>query len=152
MVATNDRTKQQQIRLILIVIGVIVLLFYWRWSPSSSHDDAWRASSTSRLAYKREKNSRRPSVFDEQLLNGAPAQHQFWSQPNTYRDDGLVEVGPNGSHPIFELMARAETAWQAKLRKASATLEEAVEEYVRRYKRFPPKGFDKWCVVVSELV
>lgn len=71
-------------------------------------------------------------------------------KPHTYRPDGLLEVNPNGSHPIFDLMRRAETAWNAKIRRASATLQEAVEEYVRRYKRRPPVGFDKWWEYVQE--
>lgn len=61
-----------------------------------------------------------------------------------YRADGLVEVSEDGPHPIYELIARAEKAWNEKLKKASRTLEEAVIEYRRRYHREPPLGFDKW--------
>ncbi|KAJ8073632.1 hypothetical protein PM082_011910 [Marasmius tenuissimus] len=61
-----------------------------------------------------------------------------------YRDDGLVEVNPEAPHPIFELIARAEKEWEAKKHRASTSLEEAIKEYRRRYKRNPPKGFDKW--------
>jgi hypothetical protein len=64
--------------------------------------------------------------------------------PHTYRSDGLLEVNPNGTHPLFELIAKAEEAWDQKFKMASKTLEDAVDEYYRRYKRFPPKGFDKW--------
>ncbi|KAE9390087.1 hypothetical protein BT96DRAFT_946375 [Gymnopus androsaceus JB14] len=63
---------------------------------------------------------------------------------HTFRPDGLVEVNPQGIHPIFELIDRAEKAWKEKQRKASASLDEAVAEYTRRYRRSPPKGFDKW--------
>ena len=63
-----------------------------------------------------------------------------------YRDDGLVEVNPEAPHPIFDLIARAEKEWEAKKHRASTSLEEAIKEYRRRYKRSPPKGFDKWCV------
>lgn len=65
---------------------------------------------------------------------------------HTYRSDGLLEVNLDGPHPIFELVNRAEQEWNAKLARASKTLEEGVREYVRRYGRAPPKGFDKWCV------
>ncbi|KAI6000279.1 hypothetical protein EDC04DRAFT_2612070 [Pisolithus marmoratus] len=63
---------------------------------------------------------------------------------HTYRSDGLLIVNPHGPHPIFELMREAEASWNAKLARASTTLEEAVMEYRERYKRAPPLGFDKW--------
>jgi hypothetical protein len=61
-----------------------------------------------------------------------------------YRKDGLLQVNPEGPHPIFELVRKAQEDWDRKLRAASATLEEAVDEYRRRYNRLPPKGFDHW--------
>ena len=61
-----------------------------------------------------------------------------------FRVDGLVEVNEDGAHPIYELISRAEREWRDKLQRASKTLEEAVNEYRRRYKRRPPKGFDLW--------
>lgn len=66
-----------------------------------------------------------------------------------YRSDGLVEVNPDGPHPIFELTKKAEIAWKAKLNSASKTLQDAVLEYHRRYNRQPPLGFDDWYVVCS---
>ncbi|KAG6330976.1 hypothetical protein ID866_8112 [Astraeus odoratus] len=76
-------------------------------------------------------------------------QDGFHGQPeplerHTYTSDGLLVVNPNGPHPIFELMRGAEEKWNAKLQRASKTLEEAVAEYKRRYNRPPPLGFDKW--------
>ncbi|KAG2151174.1 glycosyl transferase family 90-domain-containing protein [Suillus bovinus] len=61
-----------------------------------------------------------------------------------YGDDGLLVVNPNGPHPIFELIDRAEKAWEKKLGRASKTLAEAVAEYKRRYHRPPPIHFEKW--------
>ena len=58
--------------------------------------------------------------------------------------DGLLEVNEDGPHPIYELTARAEAAWEQKLKAASKTLPEAVSEYRRRYGRAPPLGFDLW--------
>jgi hypothetical protein len=75
---------------------------------------------------------------------GPPASHLF-------REDGIVEVNPDGLHPIFELISRAEARWQGKLDRASKTLGEAVREYRRRYRREPPKGFDAWCVSSQTL-
>jgi len=58
--------------------------------------------------------------------------------------DGLVEVNEDGAHPIYELISRAEQEWENKLKRASKTLAQAANEYRRRYKRHPPKGFDPW--------
>lgn len=74
-----------------------------------------------------------------------------------YRPDGLLETNMDGPHPIYELIARAERDWEAKLQRASRTLEEAVEEYKRRYARRPPKGFDLWYAarfsyILSDIV
>jgi hypothetical protein len=42
--------------------------------------------------------------------------------------DGLVEVNPDGRHPIYDLIQHAEAEWDEKLRQSKA-LDEAVEEY-----------------------
>lgn len=47
-------------------------------------------------------------------------------------------------HPIFDLMDRAEKKWESMVRRQSTSLEEAVREYEKRYRRRPPKGFDRW--------
>ncbi|KAF9470694.1 hypothetical protein BDN70DRAFT_998858 [Pholiota conissans] len=78
---------------------------------------------------------------------------QWTGQPfdeHHYREDGLVEVNPEGPHPIFELVARAQEEWDRKLQTASTTLPQAVKEYRRRYNRLPPKGFDDWWTYVVE--
>ncbi|TRM69723.1 glycosyltransferase family 90 protein [Schizophyllum amplum] len=67
-----------------------------------------------------------------------------------YHQNGLLEVNAKGAHPIYELMARADAQWRKKQAKASRTLEQAVIEYRRRYKRNPPKGFDIWWDFVQK--
>lgn len=67
-------------------------------------------------------------------------------QSHIFRPDGLLEVNPNGKHPIYDLTERAEAEWNKKLQRQSKTLDEAVAEYKRRYHRAPPKGFDDWYV------
>ncbi|KAF9481733.1 hypothetical protein BDN70DRAFT_830395 [Pholiota conissans] len=81
------------------------------------------------------------------------AQPQRQERPlgkHRYRPNGLLEVNQDGPHPIYELIARAERDWEAKLQRASKTLEEAVMEYKRRYGRRPPKGFDVWWKYAME--
>lgn len=72
------------------------------------------------------------------------------SLPSHYfHPDGLLLVNPDGRHPIYDLVERAESAWNAKLHRASTTYKQLVFEYRRRYKRAPPPGFDKWYVRLS---
>ncbi|WWC66770.1 uncharacterized protein I206_100675 [Kwoniella pini CBS 10737] len=47
-------------------------------------------------------------------------------------------------HPIPKLMLDAKEEFEIKLKKQSKTLNEAIEEYKKRYKMNPPKGFDEW--------
>ncbi len=64
-----------------------------------------------------------------------------------FLSNGLLEVNPEGPHPIYQLIEFSEKKWEAKLQRASKTLSEAVIEYERRYQRLPPRGFDKWCAL-----
>lgn len=73
-----------------------------------------------------------------------PATLPLQLKSHTFRSDGLLEVNPAGRHPIYDLIERAEKEWEEKHKRQSKTLDEAVEEYERRYKRAPPKGFDVW--------
>ncbi|KAG8870066.1 Glycosyltransferase Family 90 domain containing protein, partial [Tulasnella sp. 331] len=70
--------------------------------------------------------------------------HHRVSKKHRYASNGLLEVNALSPHPIFELIESAEKKWQEKLSRSSRTLREAVVEYQRRYRRMPPKGFDKW--------
>jgi hypothetical protein len=55
-----------------------------------------------------------------------------------------VSSDPSAPHPIPVLLALGENRWEELLSRQSTTLEEAVEEYKRRYGRNPPRGFDTW--------
>jgi hypothetical protein len=98
-------------------------------------------------------DNRLSSVDDTVDTGEAQDKHQPIPSPpadHYYGDDGLLVVNPNGTHPIFELIERAEEAWEKKLGRASKTLGEAVAEYKRRYHRPPPIHFEKWYVISME--
>ena len=90
-----------------------------------------------------------PICVHETVTEQAGFEHEVEKplQPHSFRSDGLLEVNPNGRHPIYDLIEHAEADWDKKLNRQSKTLAEAVTEYKRRYGRAPPKGFDKWCVL-----
>jgi hypothetical protein len=61
-----------------------------------------------------------------------------------YAQGGFIQASPDEVHPIYQLLYKGERRWKDMLRRRSKTLEEAVEEYKRRYGRNPPRGFDHW--------
>ena len=124
--------------LFLLIVGGAFLLGRWTAPPPAPSATVDARTESPKKKSPRAQQHQQPLQKPQQPVR---------TSPHTYRDDGLLEVNPNGVHPVFALIARAEEEWNAKLRKASATLGEAVEEYQRRYGRLPPKGFDKWCVM-----
>lgn len=77
----------------------------------------------------------------------------IWEDPPT-----LHAVGSNkpkaqkgtSSHPIQDLIGDARRQFEATKSKQSKTLQQAVDEYRRRYKMPPPPNFDKWFVFAKE--
>ncbi|KAL1682640.1 glycosyltransferase family 90 protein [Schizophyllum commune] len=114
-------------RSILLVASVYVVVSLTMWFQGGSHL----------------KTSQKPRLADARGGLAATGQHK-------YHQNGLLEVNTKGPHPIYELMDRAEAQWKKKVAKASRTLEEAVREYRRRYRRNPPKDFDVWWKFVQQ--
>ncbi len=90
---------------------------------------------------------------------GQTARPNLRISPVANKLDGLTRAASNmfrGSkgvvtqHPIPKLMDDAEDMYRIKLRRQSKTLEAAVAEYKKRYKRNPPKGFDEWWSFAKE--
>jgi hypothetical protein len=132
---------------ILLVTAIIFVVFQRFTVPESILDDDILDDPT-RASYQHPEvvdidmdsepvPERKPQSVPKKTLPLAIGKHKF-------RSDGLLQVNMEGAHPIFELTSRAEKEWEAKLRSASKTFQEAVQEYERRYKRAPPKGFDLW--------
>ncbi|KAG6896300.1 hypothetical protein C0992_009253 [Termitomyces sp. T32_za158] len=96
-----------------------------------------------------ERIRRRKSPTCERV--GRPDDETPISAHHIYSSSGLLHVNPDGIHPILALIKDAEDEWDGKLDRASRTLEEAVSEYKRRYRRDPPLGFDDWWDFAQEM-
>ncbi|TDL20413.1 hypothetical protein BD410DRAFT_772680 [Rickenella mellea] len=129
----NRRTK-----FLLLALSITLLLRYGYWVLPKP--------------YSKTKIPRPPGYATSTLNSPSPpkAKEPVQRAAHVFRSDGLLEVNPNGSHPIFTLIKAAEAEWTSKLHRASRTIDQAVEEYTRRYKRLPPKGFDDWWDYVIE--
>ena len=124
---SGRRGRMRGLSLLIFLVCIVYL-----WSQLSSDPSSLKKAS--------------PFSTTDECEHSSPNVHQHSARDakHTYRSDGLLELNPNATHPVFELIAEAEAAWHTKLRKASVTIQGAIQEYVRRYKRPPPKGFDKW--------
>lgn len=82
---------------------------------------------------------------DEPLIDKMTYHHSngYLILPDPSKDKA-IKPSEEERHPILELIENAERKWDALVKKQSKTLKEAVAEYKRRYKRNPPRGFDKW--------
>ncbi len=145
------RVRLKPIVVFSVFLGVIFYLGRWTSGATSQHKSETPEPAT-KVPYTPVRRPPRsqatmgiPEKDDERGKVGMFDKH-------AYHENGLLEVNRKGKHPIFELMKKAEDDWNAKLRRASATLQDAVEEYIGRYGRDPPKGFDKWCVLLTPLI
>lgn len=88
-----------------------------------------------------------PSPHDADVVDVPTGSEPLYHATNGYYvlpSDAGADSSPPRRHPIFELMEKAEAEWDAKVARQSRTLADAVVEYRRRYRRPPPRGFDKW--------
>ncbi|SRR6266436_2042232 len=127
--------------LILSVLGVIVYItsFYGFFGFSAARSSLEQVIATATV-----------TVFPQETVIPPASVHDDVKQPlqsHLFRSDGLLEVNPNGRHPVYKLIEHAEAEWDKKLKRQSKSFHEAVAEYEHRYHRAPPKGFDEWCVL-----
>lgn len=80
------------------------------------------------------------------LTDSIPQNHSLPHHHHQYSNTGhlLISDSPGAPHPIPLLLALGEKRWEEALSRQSRTLSDAVSEYIRRYGRRPPKGFDLW--------
>lgn len=113
-----------------------------------THDEAGDSSSEVDDTQKKSTSKSKAKTKGSKMMKAKGKHHgktkKIKSKTHTYRADGLMEVNPNGPHPIYDVIRTSEKRWEEKLQRASKSLEEAVDEYKRRYHRMPPKNFEKW--------
>ena len=63
---------------------------------------------------------------------------------------GFQESHAGGNHPVEDLIREARAEFSAMVEKQSKSLQEAMQEYQRRYQRDPPPGFDRWYQMAVE--
>lgn len=89
----------------------------------------------------------RPSVAARKVILGSTIIFTLGlyllSDPRIADTTALIKHGAHG-HPIEVLITQQRRHLSNLLAKQSTTVEEAVKEYVHRYGRRPPLGFDKW--------
>lgn len=141
--SASRRTTIYRGALLLLCACAVYLYGPWGWRTARPQPDASTKGASNESLREGRPHARRPK---------APkgVDPDFRPVPHTYRSDGLLDVHPNGTHPVFDLIKKAEAAWASKIRRASATLQDAIDEYIKRYGRAPPVGFDKWWEYVQE--
>lgn len=86
----------------------------------------------------------RPAMYNEidvtRNIHNTSVHEHFFSPTGHL----IISDSETAPHPIPLLLALGEKRWESLLARQSRTLEQAVEEYQRRYGRLPPKGFDLW--------
>lgn len=90
------------------------------------------------------RSAKKPKPRFEEDLSASP------HGGHTFHPNGLLLVNSRGRHPINVLIEDAEKKWDALLKKQSTTLDEATQEYKRRYRRNPPKGWEAWWNFAQE--
>lgn len=84
------------------------------------------------------------------LYTSHPSGHLFLNPASMQQSDSPFRIDSDDPpseavrHPIHDLIANATHEWEAKLKRQSKNLAQAVTAYQIRYGRKPPKGFDEW--------
>lgn len=88
-------------------------------------------------------------VFGTLSLLRSPSQSSV-VDTSTNPEPAVIPTSDHTSHPIHQLITKAELDFDSLKSRQSKTLSEAVEEYRRRYKLSPPPNFDQWFQLAKE--
>lgn len=158
-IKSSKRSKRILSGLLLILVFVV-----WMYGGASSSSSPNDTPSKSTFSYLPKSPSAKANSNNKPLLarlfssksstsNKARREaeererEQLAASPSgghTFHPNGLLLVNPKGRHPINVLIEHGEKKWNDLLKRQSKTLDEATQEYKRRYKRNPPKGWEQW--------
>ncbi|BEI95985.1 hypothetical protein CcaverHIS631_0109340 [Cutaneotrichosporon cavernicola] len=128
--------------LALIVILLLVFTLFMRHTPSPDYYGSVigrRATPMARTARLTEAAGQAP-----RRVPRVPLPDEVRSAKHALRG-AMLHVNPESRvHPIYQLIRDGRAAWDAKIARQSTSLRQATDEYVRRYRRAPPVGFDRW--------
>ncbi|KAF7980093.1 hypothetical protein HWV62_39904 [Athelia sp. TMB] len=153
MTTTASRRGVPRVFLIPALAAALLLIAYYKnalfgdWlSPSSLCAVVSPQRGTSGLVGEGPKTvlSKDTDDYFHLLPNANHSKHTKPTHEHLLRPDGLMEVNPDGRHPLFALIEAGHAEWAAKVGRQSRTFSEAVKEYRRRHGRAPPIGFDAW--------
>ena len=131
-IIANRKTRRASIFAVVLIILIYgSVQFRRRSTPPVFQRDTFQVVST-------------PKLLDRAPSTPQPGTRDRSAKGHIYDDNGLLYVDPKGRHPIMEMIERAEKDWNELVNRQSKTLKEAVQEYRRRYRKNPPKGFDLW--------
>ncbi len=88
-------------------------------------------------------------VFGTLSLLRSPSQ-SLVVDTSTTPEPAVIPTSDHTSHPIHQLITKAELDFDSLKSRQSKTLAEAVDEYRRRYKLSPPPNFDQWFQLAKE--
>lgn len=88
-------------------------------------------------------------VFGTLSLLRTPSQSSV-VETSTTPEPAIIPTSDHTSHPIHQLITKAELDFDSLKSRQSKTLSEAVDEYRRRYKLSPPPNFDQWFQLAKE--
>ncbi|KIR42923.1 hypothetical protein I307_05090 [Cryptococcus deuterogattii 99/473] len=138
--------------LTIVFLGVLALLgSFWRTSDRGNVTEPEDFDGLCRFvspmdAYHRDLSRLRTVSQGSGFPRDSHDRLKTYKHYHSYSPTGhlIVSDNPEAPHPIPLLLDLGEKRWEELLSRQSRTLEDAVREYIRRYGRQPPKGFDKW--------
>ena len=139
-----QHTRKRHVRNVLFYLFITLALYFIFLRPMSppitSTDGLGSASGVSSHP-----TLGAQKVKHHKALTRATLPKQAYSTTDHHISQGLLLVNLESKiHPIYQLIRDAREAWDAKVQRQSRTLKAAVDEYRKRHRRNPPKGFDKW--------
>ncbi|KAG8984877.1 F-actin-capping protein subunit alpha, partial [Tulasnella sp. 427] len=160
-IASQPRRSWRRLTRIIIIFSVSLVCLYYYNRPQND-TSTLKVDKKTQPGPKAKSDTSTPLPKAKRPPPGPPPEPRYqWTELWEAKPDGklVVPIDESGKavpktgfarHPLLDLVEEGEKRWEERLQRQSKTLDEAVREYVRRYGRRPPKGFDAWFWYASE--